>query len=301
MEEIKDKERVLREIEKYKKIAVIGLAKNVGKTTVVNYLADNLSNVCVLTIGRDGEERDVLYGTKKPPVILKKGNFAVIPYEFVGGNLEIIDTFDLVAGKFALVMARIDTQIQVARIGGFDFTNDMADYLLEFCDKVIIDGAFGRMGIAPYMDTNIIVCGTAAGDLKSNARKIKKLMAKKVDPEIEEKILPHQDSIVLIGKEDRIFDPDLIEEAVKASANADFVYIPRVIDQFTFSRVKSSLVVPSADFVLGDGDFFVLKKINISAIAVNSVSSRDEAPSILIDGLKSIFDDIIIFDVLYDP
>ncbi|BBJ28333.1 PD-(D/E)XK nuclease family protein [Athalassotoga saccharophila] len=301
MEAIKDKERVLKEIEKYKKIAVIGLAKNVGKTTVVNYLAGNLSNVCILTIGRDGEERDVLYGTKKPPINLKRGNFAVIPYEFVGGNLEIIDTFDLVAGRFALVMARIDTQIQVARVGGFDFTNDMADYLLEFCDKVIIDGAFGRVGIAPYMDANIIVCGTASGDIKSNARKIKRLMAKKVDPEIEEKILPHKDSIVLMGRDEKIFDPDRIEEAIKISNDADFVYIPRVIDQFTFSRIKSSVVVPSADFVLGEGDFFVINEIKILAIAVNSVSSKEEAPSTLIDGLKSIFNDIIVFDVLYDP
>ncbi|HEU23893.1 MAG: hypothetical protein C0176_00310 [Mesoaciditoga sp.] len=301
MEAIKDKERILKEIQKYKKIAVIGLAKNVGKTTVVNYLASNLSNVCILTIGRDGEERDALYGTQKPSVNLKRGNFAVIPYEFARGNLEIIETFDLVAGKFALVMATIDAQIQIARIGGFDLTNDIADYLLEFCDRIIIDGAFGRTGIAPYMDANIIVCGAASGDLKSNIKKIKKLMAKRVDPEIEERILPYKDSIVLIGENNRILDPNLVEEAVKESHDADFVYIPRVIDDFTFSRIKSLLVVPSSDFVLGNGEFFVLKEINIAGIAVNSVSSRDENPLELIDGLKSVFNDIIVFDVLYDP
>lgn len=301
MEAIKDKERIISEIQKYKKIAVIGLAKNIGKTTVVNYLAQNLSNVCILTIGRDGEDEDVLYGIKKPHVILKSGNFAMVPYDFADRNVEIIETFDLMAGRFALVKAKVNIQIQVARIGGFHLTNALSDYLLRFCDRIIIDGAFGRIGIGLYTDANIIVCGSASGDLRSNVRKIEKLMTKKIDTYLEDQILPHKDSIVLLGKKKEVLDPSKLEEAIEKSKDADFIYIPRVIDEMLASRIKCTIVVPSVDFVLGDGQFLVLKDMNIIGIAVNSVSSKEEDPSNLISGLKDAFNDIIVFDVLYDP
>ena len=53
-------------------VAVVGMAKNTGKTTCLNYLLRRLHDegvACAVTsIGVDGEERDVLYRTPKPRI-----------------------------------------------------------------------------------------------------------------------------------------------------------------------------------------------------------------------------------------
>ncbi len=101
-----------------------------------------------------------------------------------------------------------------------------------------------------------------------------------------------------------ILDPDEeFRKALEMSKDDDFIYIPRVTDESTLSRIKCRVVVPSADFVLADkGNFEVLKETNVVGIGVNSSSTKNDVnPRILMDELKNIFDDIIIFDVLYDP
>lgn len=304
MEAIKDREKILKEVERYKKVAVVGLAKNVGKTTVVNYLAENFLNSCVMTIGRDGEEKDVLDGATKPRVRIKGGNFAVISSKYVPRGVEIVETFDVPSGKVAFVMAKIDSEVQTVRVGGFEFTNTLSDHLLEFCDKIIIDGAFGRTGMASYADAVIVVTGVT-GDLSKNILKIKKLLSRKVNREIQEKIFGNENFIVLSIKGNiLILDPgEEVQKAMEMSKDADFIYIPRVIDESTLSRIKCRIVVPSADFVLAEkGNFEVLRETNVVGIGVNSSSTKNDVnPRILMDELKNIFDDIIIFDVLYDP
>ncbi len=305
MEELKDREKILKEVAKYKKISVVGLAKNVGKTTVVNYLVQNFSNSCVMTIGRDGEERDVLDGTVKPHIHIKRGDFAVISSKYIPYGVEIIETFDVPSGKVAFVRAKIDSEVQTVRVGGFEFTDTLSNYILEFCDRIIIDGAFGRIGMASYADAVIVVAGLVVGDLSKSISKIKKLLARKVGIDIQTKIFRKENFIVLsIHDEIFTFDPDReIKKAIEMSENADFIYIPRVIDESTFSRIKCKLVVPSADFVLTDTEKFeVLKEINVVGIGINSSSQKyDESPRSLMDELKSAFNDIIIFDVFYDP
>lgn len=304
MEKIGDREKILKEVTKYKKIAVVGLAKNVGKTTTVNFLIEHLSNVCVMTIGRDGEDEDVLYGTAKPHVNLKKDNFAIVPFSDIPKGLEIIETFDVPSGNAAFVKAKIDTAVQTIRIGGFELTNILSDRLLEFCDRVIIDGAFGRTGIASYADAVIIVTGTIAGNISKSVEKIKKMLSCAVDDKIAKELAENHDSIVVANEGRKfIFNPEKeFEKAITLSQKADFIYIPRVIDESVLSRVKCKLVVPSADFVLSNSaKFQVLKKINVIGIEINPSSAKIEIePYIFIDELKSIFNDIIVFDVLYD-
>jgi len=304
LEKIKDREKILTEVAKYKKISVVGLAKNIGKTTVVNYLIQNFSNSCVMTIGRDGEERDVLDGAAKPHVRIKNGDFAIISSKYIPHGVEIIETFDAPSGKVAFVKAKIDSEVQTIRVGGFELTDILSNYVLEFCDRIIIDGAFARTGMASYADAVIVVTGVT-GDLSENVTKIKKLLAPRVDNDIHEKISKNENFIVLsMGDEVFVFDPDReIEKALEMSENADFIYIPRVIGESVLSRVKCKLVVPSTDFILADrGNFEILKKINVIGIGVNSSSKKKDAnPRILMNELKNIFNDIIVFDVLYDP
>lgn len=57
-----------------KTISIVGMAKNAGKTTALNYLIEEAIDEGVLlgitSTGRDGEMQDLVTGTEKPRVYL---------------------------------------------------------------------------------------------------------------------------------------------------------------------------------------------------------------------------------------
>ncbi|MDZ4121487.1 MAG: hypothetical protein U1C33_03650, partial [Candidatus Cloacimonadaceae bacterium] len=56
-------------------IALIGLSKNAGKTSLLNFLIKSAPRIRfgIMSTGRDGEEQDTVFATPKPPVILSAG------------------------------------------------------------------------------------------------------------------------------------------------------------------------------------------------------------------------------------
>ena len=71
------------------RLALVGVAKNCGKTTTLNYLLG--SGVCsgrvvgLVSIGIDGESADLLIGTKKPPIHVAAGQW-VLPATTTSGS-----------------------------------------------------------------------------------------------------------------------------------------------------------------------------------------------------------------------
>ncbi len=67
----------ISEILKHKSLSIVGLEKNTGKTECLNYIIDRLPfdkrEVCITSIGIDGEKIDQVTSTHKPEIYLKKG------------------------------------------------------------------------------------------------------------------------------------------------------------------------------------------------------------------------------------
>ncbi len=306
------KEELLDKLKEFKKIAVVGLAKNVGKTTAVNFLLRNLEKTCVVTIGRDGETKDLVFNVPKPSVNLPEGAFAVVPASILPERSEVCETFDVPSGKVALVRAKADVKVQTVRVGGFDATEKVADIILDHCDRVMIDGAFGRMGMASHADCAILVTGAAVGRsveavVEKTVTKVKKLAAPVADEKTlslirrrESFVLVVKNGVVSFSSED--FGRDE-EEIFKRAEGADFVYIPGAITNETVGRLKCPLVVPSSDYVVADGiGFRVVRETKVVAVAANStsISGSDMDSDELLCKLKKALDDIIVFDVLYE-
>jgi ABC-type branched-subunit amino acid transport system ATPase component len=59
-------------------VAIVGICKNAGKTTVLNaVLKQHDFSWGVLSTGRDGEREDLVYKTPKPRVLIPRGVFFV--------------------------------------------------------------------------------------------------------------------------------------------------------------------------------------------------------------------------------
>ncbi|MBN2830448.1 MAG: hypothetical protein JXR56_09030, partial [Candidatus Cloacimonetes bacterium] len=55
-------------------VAITGLSKNAGKTSLLNWLIRSFPDYRygITTTGRDGEEKDLVFGTDKPKVKVLK-------------------------------------------------------------------------------------------------------------------------------------------------------------------------------------------------------------------------------------
>ncbi|MEG0391915.1 MAG: hypothetical protein RR626_04060, partial [Anaerovoracaceae bacterium] len=82
---------------KYKTVSIVGMAKNAGKTTALNYLIEEAMDegmiLGITSTGRDGESTDVVTGTDKPKVFLDVGTIVSVPrqlYDLADAGLELL-------------------------------------------------------------------------------------------------------------------------------------------------------------------------------------------------------------------
>lgn len=137
-------------------VTVIGLCKNAGKTTAMRRLMAELEDECLglTSVGRDGETTDLVTGTEKPDLYIKKGDLFATGrgmMRLCDGTLEVVALTGVMTpvGEVAVFRALSDGFVQLAGPSA-------AGQLLPLCgrfaqlgaDRVIIDGAAGRKSLA---------------------------------------------------------------------------------------------------------------------------------------------------------
>ncbi len=163
----------LQNILKHKSVAIVGMAKNTGKTTCLNYVLDNLhkanKRLAVTSIGVDGEERDVLYHTLKPRINLRKGNYFITSEKHFEER-ELAAKVLLVSNKLTalgpLITAKVESEGKVILSGPSDslWLQSCINELHNFnIDVVLVDGALSRMSLAsPAITDAMVLCTGAA-------------------------------------------------------------------------------------------------------------------------------------------
>ncbi len=150
--------------------AIVGIVKNAGKTTTLNYLLKNDSRrVAVTSIGRDGETVDQLYGTSKPRIYLKEGSILATATGCLGNcdsSYEVIKTtaYSTTFGNVAIVKLLSDGYVDVA---GPSKSSDLEllieDIKILDMDCLYVDGALNRKTFASVKSlSNVVLVSGAA-------------------------------------------------------------------------------------------------------------------------------------------
>ncbi|MGI1690882.1 hypothetical protein [Thermoanaerobacter uzonensis] len=175
--------KLLELLKDYRTISIIGMAKNVGKTTVLNYILNKARGKYTLgltSIGRDGEEYDQVAFFPKPRIYIAKGSYIATAKETLLNSditKEIVVTtgFDTPMGEIIIAKALSDGYVDLA---GPSVNNEMTkvcNLLLELgCDKAIIDGALSRKTQASpsVSEATILATGAALSyDMEETIRK----------------------------------------------------------------------------------------------------------------------------------
>lgn len=205
-------------------VSVVGFAKNSGKTFTLNRIIDELAvggaSLGVTSIGRDGEQRDVL-----DPRIMK-------PRIFVPTNCFVCTTDELLSASglshrivtrnlFASPLG--DGVVAKVLVGGFveiagpsktsDVITVCSVFCNEGCDRILIDGALNRrITVAPHVSDGVVVAtgATLGSTIKIAANEAQcrvHILSTKVinDQELRTRLSGRPNSVI-VSNDGEIFD-----------------------------------------------------------------------------------------------
>ena len=157
---------------KYKTLSIVGMAKNAGKTTALNYLIEEAIDegivLGVTSTGRDGESQDLVTGTEKPRVYLEEDMLVAVPtllYDLADAGLEVLKKtkYSTAIGELLICKVKDAGYVQVAGPVINAEQKKICDEMLELgCELVLIDGAIDRKSIASPETSDAIILATGA-------------------------------------------------------------------------------------------------------------------------------------------
>lgn len=152
-------------------VAITGIEKNAGKTTVLNYLLQNRRNGvdAITSIGYDGEEIDQVTATDKPRIYVGRGTLVATARDLIrycDFSREILQMTGLHTpmGEVVIMRAQSDGYARIAGPSIISHMNSLVATLKTLsAARIIIDGAAARKSGAAIAaaDTCILAAGAS--------------------------------------------------------------------------------------------------------------------------------------------
>lgn len=157
---------------KYKTVSIVGMSKNSGKTVALNHLIGEAIEECVpigiTSIGRDGENLDIVTETEKPRIYVEEGTYIATAREmlnFGDANIEIMQVTDYRTPLGEIVIGRVRNggYVQVAGPQLLSEIKAVSEIMLGLgAGFVIIDGALDRLSSAAPAISEATIMATGA-------------------------------------------------------------------------------------------------------------------------------------------
>ena len=161
-----------QQLQSVRSMSIVGMCKNAGKTTMLNWLLAHSGRGRVLgltSIGRDGESTDVVTGTEKPSIFVPAGTLIATAKDMlwlgdVTKEILVSTGIPTPLGEVIIMRARSDGYVQLA---GPSITTQLKSVSQTFFDlgaeQSIIDGALGRKSLgARQVAEGIVLCTGAS-------------------------------------------------------------------------------------------------------------------------------------------
>ena len=163
---------LIHQLQSVRSMSIVGMCKNAGKTTMLNWLLAHSGRGRVLgltSIGRDGESTDVVTGTEKPSIFVPAGTLIATAKDMlwlgdVTKEILVSTGIPTPLGEVIIMRARSDGYVQLA---GPSITTQLKSVSQTFFDlgaeQSIIDGALGRKSLgARQVAEGIVLCTGAS-------------------------------------------------------------------------------------------------------------------------------------------
>lgn len=263
---------------KYKTLSIVGMAKNAGKTTALNYLIEEAMDEGILlgitSTGRDGEMQDLVTGTEKPRVYLDEDTIVAVPellYDLADAGLEVIrkTPYSTAIGTLLICRVRDAGYVQIAGPVINAEQKKLCDDMIELgCELIMIDGAIDRKSIASPDTSDAIILATGAvlsrkmnKVIEETAHIVNLYRTKELEDNMYRKAITennHDDKIMLVSESGEVRKLDLltglgaardIDQAI--CEDTKYVYIPGAFTNSVISEI-SLKKLKQVEFVFKD-------------------------------------------------
>ena len=273
---------------KYKTLSIVGMAKNAGKTTALNYLIEEADDegirLGITSTGRDGETTDLGTGTEKPKVFLYEDTIVSVPsqlYDLAEAGLEIVEMtkFGTAIGQLMLCRVADSGYVQIAGPVATADTKKMCAQMFDLgCELIMIDGAIDRKSIASPETSDAIILSTGAVISRSmkkvveetshivNLYNLPELEEGRVRTVLEENI--QKEKVMLVNKDDEVEVLDLstglgasryIDDSI--TEDTRYVYIPGAFTNSVIADIQPDKM-KRVRFVLKDPTRIFINALN---------------------------------------
>ena len=205
-----------KEIESVRTLSIVGMCKNAGKTTVLNWLLAHAPKGRVLgltSIGRDGESVDVVTGTEKPGIFVREGTLIATAKDVLlrsDVTQEILMSTGIPTPLGEVIVARAKSAGNV-QLAGPSITTQLMTVTDAFfslgAEQAIIDGALGRKSLgARTVAEGVILCTGASYNVsmektvRDTAEAFRILNLKKAEAVPKETDVPLSDELKRSGE-----------------------------------------------------------------------------------------------------
>lgn len=216
----------IEEILKYKSIAIVGLAKNAGKTECLNYILRNVKNTgkrfALTSIGIDGESRDQVCQTPKPEIEIYEGMVFITSEKHYRSKRLVAEIMDVSTQRTSLgrlITAKAVSSGKALLSGPADTASlrtliqDMSRFDI---DTTIVDGALSRLSLSSPAVTEAMVLATGAAlscNIPQLVRKTKYvydlICLEEAAPDITRKLIDIEQGVWAIDEEGNVRDLDI--------------------------------------------------------------------------------------------
>lgn len=216
----------IEEILKYKSIAIVGLAKNAGKTECLNYILRNVKNTgkrfALTSIGIDGESRDQVCQTPKPEIEIYEGMVFITSEKHYRSKRLVAEIMDVSTQRTSLgrlITAKAVSSGKALLSGPADTASlrtliqDMSRFDI---DTTIVDGALSRLSLSSPAVTEAMVLATGAAlscNIPQLVRKTKYvydlICLEEAAPDITRKLMDIEQGVWAIDEEGNVCDLDI--------------------------------------------------------------------------------------------
>lgn len=252
-------------------VAIVGICKNAGKTTLLNYLLSKRRERIwgVFSTGIDGEERDTVFRIPKPAVKLDSDLIFCCDtpaLDKLGSGVAVLEKLPAGSSTRPLWLARSLAPLQTEITGPGSVSEQT--FLLHRMQalgaaKVLIDGSLDRKSIAlsEAVDSIAVMIGASFGSIAAIIGEIRRLEALNALPEAD---IASPDRSRLLGSDQILCKRGALwsetglhsllgnEKALKTilAAGLESLYIPGALTDSVYGALREPLAASGAKILL---------------------------------------------------
>lgn len=176
-------DKILNMLKKYNTVSIIGMEKNVGKTTALKHILKTARGNTILgltSIGRDGEDKDRVTGTEKPRIYVERGTLIATAKQCLFQSditREILNAtgINTPMGEVIIARALSDGYVELGGPSINAYMHNVCNELMDFgAELTIIDGALSRRSLASPAVSESTILSTGASLSRSMAKVVEK-------------------------------------------------------------------------------------------------------------------------------